>query len=129
MLTVKSPDLRQDARSKRLKIAASALLAIPILVLLTFTFGETLGGDVSGLQHLLQAAPLVVLLVASWRFPWQGGIALLVIGISVLSFWLFFALEGEMSVAGLAVTVVLLFAPPLVAGWLFLKAGHPAARM
>ena len=37
---------------RRLKIAAIALLAIPAAVLALFAVAETVGGDVSGLQHV-----------------------------------------------------------------------------
>jgi len=121
-----SPYLRQVSVPNRLKIAASALLVVPIAVLLLFTAGEVAGGDVSGVQHLAQAAPLILLLVAGWRYPRTAGIALLALGILVLGLWLFFLLRGGPSTsgAGLAAAGIVLFAPPLVAGWLFLKAGR-----
>jgi hypothetical protein len=41
----------------RLKIAGVVLVLMALGVLLLFGFGETIGGDISGQQHLLQAAP------------------------------------------------------------------------
>lgn len=45
------------------------LLLLPIGFLLFFTVGEVLSGDLSGLGHLLQLAPFLVLfvLIARWH--------------------------------------------------------------
>ncbi len=55
--------LRDLPGPARLKLAASALLAVPITVLLVFAVGEVAAGDLTGLQHLLQALPLC----SCWR--------------------------------------------------------------
>ena len=54
---------------KALKIAVSAILALLILFFLTFAVGEVAGGDISGLQHLLQAAPFILVIVLIWWKP------------------------------------------------------------
>ena len=70
---------------QHLKIAALLAAAPTIGVLLLFTVGEVTGGDVSGLQHLVQLLPLAVVLAISWRFPRVAGFALIVAGVIVLN--------------------------------------------
>jgi hypothetical protein len=43
------------------------LLAVPALFFLIFMVGEVLGGDISGLSHLLQAAPFLILIYFVWK--------------------------------------------------------------
>jgi len=121
----------------RVKLAATSLLAVPIFVLSFFAVAEMAGGEPSGAQHLVQAAPLLVLLVTAWWFPRQTGFVLL--GLSVVLFvgWLvllgaslltetFEDWDAPIPVKVLVWTVapLLLFVPPAAAGWLLLRAGR-----
>ena len=54
---------------RRLKAAALVAAAPTVAILLLFAFGEAFGGDVGGLQHLVQLLPLAVVLAGAWRFP------------------------------------------------------------
>lgn len=122
----------------RLRLLASALLAVPLGVLLLFGLGEMAEGDLSGVQHLVEAAPLLVLLVAGWRFPRAAGVALLVLGPGLLAVWVLLIATGTFRppVAGtapLAMKALLwlavpltLFAPPTLAGWLLVRSSKGA---
>ena len=122
--------LRQLRPPTRLKLAASALLAVPTAVLLLFAVGEMADSDLSGAQHLVQAAPLLLLLIAAWRYPRAAGIALLGLGALLFAVWLVFVLtERSPAPQGISILMwagagLILFVPPLVAGWLLLKAGR-----
>lgn len=54
--------------------------ALTTAVLLLFAYGETIGGDWSGLGHLLQVIPIVLLMWLGWKRPLWGGIFLLLLG-------------------------------------------------
>jgi len=126
--------LRRLQPQTRLKVAASAVLAVPIVLLLLLTVGEMAEGDPSGAQHLVQAAPLVLLLIAAWRYPGAVGLALLCLSPLLLALWLVFVLTSGSPSQDTPLLIwvgvgFVLFAPPVVAGWLLLKAGraHPGA--
>lgn len=107
-----------------LHLAGIALLLVPVAILVLFTVGETAGGDVSGLQHVLQAAPLLVLIAVAWRWPRVGGAAVLLTGVLLGAT---FAIEwhpAEMSAQSVALTELVLFVPPIIAGVLLLLSGR-----
>jgi hypothetical protein len=64
---------------KGLKIVALIFPGLAVAILLMFTIGETVGGDWSGLGHLIQAIPIVLLMWLGWKRPLWGGIFLLVL--------------------------------------------------
>lgn len=114
-----------DTTGTRLKRVALVCLAIPILVLAAFALGEVAGGDISGLQHVVQLLPLAALAWLGWKRPLWGGIALIVLtlilaGISIVT-------------AGLSPVppfvnafLYIILALPLVAGILFVAAARRA---
>lgn len=114
----------------RQKLLALALLAVPAVVLLLFAFGEMFGGDISGVQHIPEAVLLLLLAAAAWRYPREVGVALLAIGSLLLAAWLFFVFtQREPTSHGSeflmwVVAALMLFAPPLVAGWLLLRSSR-----
>ena len=112
-------------RLNRPKIAAMALLAVPLTLLLALTIGETVGGGWSGLQHLAQAAPLLVILMVAWRRPYAAGIASLALGAVAFVLWLVFAVRN-LEPAAIVLTAAMLFVPALIAGWLLVQAGRRA---
>ena len=65
---------------KTLKIIALVFPGLTLGILLLFTFGETIGGDWSGLGHLVQAIPIGFLMWLGWKHPLSGGILFLVLG-------------------------------------------------
>jgi hypothetical protein len=101
-----------------IRIAGLVLAAIPLGILLLFAIGETTGGVLYGLQHLVEAVPLAVLAFVAWRWPGVGGP--LLAGTSALLGAMFFvATSGRVSPGITVGTALLFFAPPLVAGLLF----------
>lgn len=119
--------LRFNRRSPRhLKVAALVAATPTVAVLLLFAFGETSGGDVSGLQHLVQLLPLAVLLALAWRFPLFGGASL--VGVALVLGALYPMVAGGSERVSTILLVELLFlAPPLVTGLLFFAAARARA--
>ncbi len=118
--------LRDQLPPARMKLVASVLLAVPAGVLLLFAVGEMASGEISGVQHIPEALLLVVLAAAAWRYPRWTGIALLTIGTLLLATWLVWIFAGghvdRGSIAMWFVAALVLFGPPLAAGWLLLRA-------
>jgi hypothetical protein len=124
--------------AKQLKIAGLIPLLIPIAFLLLFTIAETVGGDISGLGHLIQLAPLVALAIFAWKKPELGGkilvgIALLLAIIYLVSTIVFgFVYREEMEREGMGIialigsmlTMLLLFVPPIISGLLFIASAR-----
>ena len=101
-------------RAKPWKVAAMILLGLSAGVLLLFTVAETMGGDLSGLGHLIQLLPVVVLMWFGWRRPRLGGWLLLGLG-------LFVSTSLYISQAGLQLaSLLILVLPILLGGALFL---------
>lgn len=48
------------------------LTVIPLAILLLFTLGEVTSGDISGLSHLFQALPLVIIFYLAVKQPLVG---------------------------------------------------------
>ncbi len=111
-------------------LTAMALLAVPAGVLLLFALGEIASGDISGVQHIPEAALLLGLMVAAWLFPQPVGAALMAIGSVLLMLWLAFILVSRpsgMDGAGILVWLgagLILFAFPIAAGYLLFTRGH-----
>lgn len=119
--------------AKKFKIAGLVILLIPIAILLLFTIAETVGGDISGLGHLIQLAPLVILAIFAWKKPDLGGKILVVIAVSLAIIggapvFLFRAMSEEgMGIGALISTMLfmlLLFVPPIISGLLFIASAR-----
>lgn len=106
------------------KLTASGLLAGPIALLLLLGLGEMASGEMSGVQHLVEAVPLLLVVVACWRWPRTAGIVLLFGGTLVFLLWLAFILTAteRASPTSLAFVGIALVGPPLLAGALLLRA-------
>jgi len=105
------------------RIAGLGLVAIPLSLLVLFTYGESTGGDLSGLQHLVEAVPLAALVALAWYRPRVGG-PLLAASSALIGLLFFVATGGQVS-PGLATgTALVFFAPPLLAGVLFWAGGR-----
>lgn len=102
---------------KTLKIAALISSGLAVAILLLFAFGETIGGDWSGLGHLIQATPIVLLIWLGWKRPLWGGTLFLVIGI--LSFLRF---SNDFQDPGWLAPFLILSTPLLLSGLLLLSA-------
>jgi hypothetical protein len=110
---------------RALKLAAYVAALPAVGVLLLFAFGEMGAGDLSGLQHLVQLAPLALLLAAAWRFPLAAGAALVAVSLLLAVAYPFAVSVDEP--ATIALVALLFFAPPLVSGVLFILAGRRAS--
>lgn len=105
--------------AKQLKVAGLILLLIPIAFLLLFTIAETVGGDISGLGHLIQLAPLVILAIFAWKKPDLGGKILVVIAVLLAIIYLALVVPRFEGRAGSGV-LLLVFLPPVISGLLFI---------
>ena len=112
--------------AKQLKVGGLIPLLIPIAVLLLFTIAETVGGDISGLGHLIQAAPLVILAIFAWKKPELAGKILVVIAVLLaISSLAHAVIVGVMGIEGMGIVaqisvVLLFFVPPFVSGLLLI---------
>jgi hypothetical protein len=102
--------------AKKLRSAALALAVLPIIALLVLTAAELVGGDISGVQHLFQIAPLALLVWAAWRWPEAGGIVLATVGLGLA---MVYPVLTGLPARTVVVTEVLLFVPVILAGALF----------
>jgi len=100
-----------------LKIIALIFPGLAAAILLLFAFGETAGGDWSGLGHLIQVVPIVLLMWLGWKCPLWGGIFLLLLGL-LASQSFSDALRGP----GWLAPFLILIAPMLLSGILLLGA-------
>jgi hypothetical protein len=97
-----------------IQLCALFLLAIPIGFWLLFGIGETIGGDMSGVIHLVPAFLVGLLIVVGWRWPLYGGALLLLFGIAeALAFsatGILLILGGPLMLSGLLLVVAGLLA-------------------
>lgn len=99
------------------KSVGIGLLLIPLGVLLLFLFGEVFSGEISGLSHLVQAVPLLLLLFLALKKPFIAGIALILIGITLA---VLYPLRAPFNLSTIFIVEVLLFLPPIVSGILLI---------
>ncbi|MGD9932308.1 MAG: hypothetical protein AB7T37_01205 [Dehalococcoidia bacterium] len=114
----------------QLRLIAMALLAVPAGILLALGVGELVGGDISGVQHLPEAAILVGLMaLAWWRSRTAGRVLVVAAPLLYLLWFVWMAFvrndEGDESPLMWAATGAMLFLPPLVAGGLLLRSSRP----
>jgi hypothetical protein len=64
-----------------LKIAAEIPIGLLVAFLLLMGIGEVVGGDFSGIGHLLPAAALGLLMWLAWKRPLYPGMILVLLGI------------------------------------------------
>lgn len=115
--------LPQPSDPRRMRLAAMTLLGVPVGLLLLMGFGEMGGGDISGIQHIPEAAVLLALMWAAWRFPWRAGEVLIAGSMLLFGAWLLLVVsQGNGNNPAWAWTVagLILFVPPLAAGVLLM---------
>jgi hypothetical protein len=108
--------------ARPVKLAALMLIGLGAGFFLTFAVAELAGGDVAGAQHLPPAAFLGALLWLGWKRPRAAGIALLVVAVPLgAALLVAFAVEGRPAEVWVPLSIAL---PPILAGWLLLRAGR-----
>lgn len=114
----------------RLRSIAIALLAVPAVVLLLIAFAEMAGGEPTGVQHVPEAALLLILCGAAWRHPRGVGLVVLATGALLFVAWLLWAVylrEAPADDSPLVMwigTAIVLFMPPVLAGWLLFSSSQ-----
>jgi hypothetical protein len=98
-----------------LKLLGLACCAGPLVLLLLFAFGEGVVDE--GWGHLLQAAPLAVLLLVAWWRPLAGGALITIVGTGLAVVYAVTAFEHDFWL-----TTALIFFGPAVVGGLLLMA-------
>lgn len=98
---------------RRLKALGLLACAFVLGELLLFAVGE----GAEGLGHVVQAAPLALLLIIAWWRPLVGGALIVVVAVGLaVAYWL--SIDEP-----LALLVALFFAPALVGGLLLVAGG------
>ncbi len=112
--------------TKTLLIVAFLIVLVPVGAFTLLGLAEVASGNSSGLLHGLQAAPLILIAILAWKKPMVGGsILLIVAGALAITYPLGLNSIDAMT---LAVTELVLFVPPLVAGLLFIAAAKRSAK-
>ena len=106
---------------RALKIVAMLPLAFMVAILLLFGIGEAVGGDLSGLMHLVEVAIMGVVVWVAWKRPFWGGILLLV-GAALQTFNFWRAFQNADASAVIAPLVIILL--PLAFSGLLLLLEH-----
>ena len=106
--------VRNQPTVRRLMIAGLIPLGLQVAIFLLFGLGEMASGDLSGAGHLLPVVATLVLALLSWKRPFEGGAALLVVGVVT---------RADVSDA---TAMLIMVAPQIVSGLLFLLAGWTA---
>src|SRR5512139_1682444 len=111
--------LPSEPGRRRLRIAALVLLSIPAAASLLLAIGELASGDVTGLQHIPEAAVLIALMWLAMRYPRGVAIALATLGVLFVAFFVVLVLgrpepEGIQWVA-VPVAALIVFGLPLAA--------------
>jgi ABC-type transport system involved in cytochrome c biogenesis permease subunit len=118
--------VRWPRGSARLKTIGLILLLVPLGFLALFAVGEVADGDVSGLSHVVQALPLVLLAVVAWRWPLPSGALMVVIGVGIVVVYAIVA-SSRFGLESIVV-VEMILAVPVVSGVLFVMAGLSEGR-
>jgi hypothetical protein len=97
-----------------LKRAGLLACSVVLGALLLFAVGE----GVDGVGHLVQAAPLVLLMLIAWRRPLIGGALIALVGVGLAAAYALGVDEPELLVPAL------FFAPAILGGLLLIAAGR-----
>ena len=109
-----------------LKITAMLPLALMSLIFLIFGLGETIGGDITGIQHFVQLLIVGSFAWLGWKRPLWGGIVYLAAATaSVGLFWRIFTEDAGIPNFGPLVIITL----PLAFSGLLLLLVHWLGRM
>jgi hypothetical protein len=104
-----------------MKLAGLVIVALGALFFLAMGVGEMVGGDLSGFQHLPEAALLGALVYLGWRHPYAVGIVLVLLSVAIACLY---AVRGPASAGLLFASALQIALPPLVAGALLIGAAR-----
>lgn len=114
----------RTSRRRRLQAAATASGSVTVFVLSLFLVGEVAAGDPSGLAHLVEVGPLVLLLALGWFRPSLAGALLLAAGGTLVAFYVFETNDASVALTEQLLVGIIFLLPPVVAGVLFLVASR-----
>lgn len=101
-----------------LKVVSLLPLGFMVLVLLMFAIGESVGGDLSGLMHLVPVVFVGLVIWLCWKHPQWGGLLLLAGAVfEALSFWRLFL---QADAAAIISPLVIMILPLALSGLLLL---------
>lgn len=103
--------------STRQKMIGISLLSLTLGFLLLFTIGEVLSGDISGLSHLLQIVPILLLLILSFKKPKIAGFLLTS---SSLTLGLLYPFRASFNLQAIIIVEIILFLPLVLSGIFFM---------
>jgi hypothetical protein len=122
VVLLRRPPERSETRSRLARwmlFGALLLMGLHTAFWLSFTVGEVIGGDVSGLSHLPPALILITLMALAYRRPREAGVFLVIVGTAASVFFSAATHGGK----GFQLQAVLLGGVPfLLAGLLLLAA-------
>lgn len=126
--------LRAVPGRTQMKIAASLLLGLPAVLLIGVALLEIASGEPSGAQHIPEGALLLLVAAAGWRYPRAAGGFLVAVGTVLVAAWMVLVSQSENAPEGADIWLwilvgIVLFAPPIVAGWLLWRAGGGGAGL
>jgi len=120
MISVKK--ITSSAQNKKFKKIGHAILLIPIFFILIFLIGETAGGDISGIGHLFQLIPLILIILIANKYPYWGGLFLIFIGF-VLDILYIISSRGNLLAS--SIVSIFLFFPLIISGILLASSSRP----
>ena len=112
----------QSKSSKNQKKTGLLILLIPGLFISLFLFGEVIGGDVSGLGHLIQLIPLILLGFIAVRHSYFSGITLVFLGFTL---GITYALFSGFPFPTIIIVDLILFLPLIISGAFLIASSQP----
>ena len=117
-----------DTSSQILKIIGVVLLLIPAALIAVIAVSDMVGGDLMSVLELLFAVPLLILAWLGWRRPRLSGLIIVAGSVVLAAVWCVWSTgrfdDWTLHLGYFIQGVLMLFAPPLVAGVLFLLAAR-----
>ncbi len=103
----------------RSRYVGYGLLLIPIIFLMMFAVGEILGREPSGIVHIIQIVPLIVLGILARKYTTVAGVSLIITSLSLSAYY--FLSMNQMTFWAAVLVEGVLFLPPFLAGLFFIR--------
>lgn len=104
---------------KWLRNLAMLFALIPFSFFLLFAVGEMSGGDISGLQHIMEVVLVVTLMYLALKKPFLGGVIMFFSGF--IFSMLYVAFTRHLPAQTMIMVITLFFLPLIFAGALFIS--------